>query len=107
MGITSFHLVYGGEAVVTIEVGVEFDRIQLYDKENVDQRLMELDLVEEIGDMVAAQLMVYRQRMKQSYNQTVIPRSFQLSDLVWKKVKPVRDVSKLEPPWSGPYKVMQ
>ncbi|XP_042423606.1 uncharacterized protein LOC122011285 [Zingiber officinale] len=39
-GITSFQPVYGGEAVVPVEVGVESDRVQLYDEGNTEWRLM-------------------------------------------------------------------
>ncbi|XP_042467109.1 uncharacterized protein LOC122050254 [Zingiber officinale] len=76
-GVTPFHLVYVGEAVVPVEVGVESDRVQFYDKENVGRRLMELDLVDETRAKAAVRLMAYRQRMKQNYNRRVIPRSFQ------------------------------
>ncbi|XP_042415003.1 uncharacterized protein LOC122004140 [Zingiber officinale] len=55
----------------------------------------------------AFRLMVYQQRMKQNYNRRVIPRAFQVCDLVWKKVKPVDNVSKLEASWVGPFKVVE
>ncbi|XP_042386873.1 uncharacterized protein LOC121978617 [Zingiber officinale] len=67
-GVTPFQLVYGGEAVLPIEVGVEFDQVQLYDEENAKRRLMELDLVDESWDKATIQLMAYRQRMRQNYN---------------------------------------
>ena len=51
--------------------------------------------------------MAYRQRMKQNYNRRVIPRAFQVGDLVWKKVKSVGDVDKLEAPWAGPFEVVE
>ncbi|XP_042415266.1 uncharacterized protein LOC122004446 [Zingiber officinale] len=46
--VTPFYLVYGGETVVLVEVGVESDRIQLYDGENVERRLIKLDLMDEV-----------------------------------------------------------
>ncbi|XP_042456410.1 uncharacterized protein LOC122040975 [Zingiber officinale] len=46
-GATPFHLVYGGEAVVLVEVGVESNRIQHYNEDNAARRLLELDLVDE------------------------------------------------------------
>ncbi|XP_042455876.1 uncharacterized protein LOC122040581 [Zingiber officinale] len=95
---TPFHLVYGSEVVVPVEVSVESDRIQHYSEGNAEQRLLELDLVDEVRVKAAVCLKAYRKRMRQSYNQRVIPRSFQVGDLVWKKVKSVGDVSKLEAP---------
>ncbi|XP_042423456.1 uncharacterized protein LOC122011088 [Zingiber officinale] len=106
-GVTPFHLVYGGEAVVPVEIGVKSNRIQHYNEENAEWRLLELDFVDETCDKAAVQLMAYRQRMTQNYNRRVIPRSFQVGDLVWKKVKPVDDTIKLEAPWAGPFKVME
>ncbi|KAG6478323.1 hypothetical protein ZIOFF_061759 [Zingiber officinale] len=46
-GVTPFHLVYAGEAVIPVEVGVESVRIQCYDGGNAERRNMELDLVDE------------------------------------------------------------
>ncbi|XP_042412482.1 uncharacterized protein LOC122001666 [Zingiber officinale] len=108
-GFTSFHLVYGGEAVVPVEVGIESDRVLRYDEENGERRRMELDMVDETRDKAAAQLTAYRQRMRQNYNRRVIPspQIFQVGDLVWKRVKPVGDVKKLEAPWTGPFKVVE
>ncbi|XP_042423426.1 uncharacterized protein LOC122011050 [Zingiber officinale] len=37
----------------------------------------------------------------------VIPRAFQVGDQVWKKVKSVGNVRKLEAPWVGPFKVIK
>ncbi|XP_042460346.1 uncharacterized protein LOC122043839 [Zingiber officinale] len=50
--VTPFQLVYGGEAMVLIEVGVEFDRVRLYDEGNGKEMLMELDLMDEVRDKV-------------------------------------------------------
>ncbi|XP_074566671.1 uncharacterized protein LOC141823303 [Curcuma longa] len=105
--MTPFHLVYGGEAVVSMEIGVESDRRQYYDAGNDDRRLAELDLMSETQDRASARLTAYRQRMCNTYNKRVIPRTFQVGDLVWKKAKPVGDIGKLEPPWEGPYRVVK
>ncbi|XP_042410255.1 uncharacterized protein LOC121999673 [Zingiber officinale] len=107
IGATPFYLVYGGEAVILAKVEVESDRLQHYYEDNAEMMLLELDLVDESRAKAAVRLMAYRQRMKQNYNRRVIPRSFQVSDLVWKKVKPVGDVTKLEAPWDGPFKVVE
>ncbi|XP_074573491.1 uncharacterized protein LOC141829917 [Curcuma longa] len=104
-GMTPFHLVYGGEAVVPIEVGVQSYRRQHYGEDNGDKRLLELDLVSEARDKAATRLTAYRQRMCCTYNKKVISRTFQVGDFVWKRAKPVGDVGKLEPPWEGPYRI--
>ncbi|XP_042400975.1 uncharacterized protein LOC121991009 [Zingiber officinale] len=63
-GVISFHLVYGGEAVVPVEVGVESDQVQQYSEDNAEQRLLELDLVDEARGKGAVRLTTYRQRMR-------------------------------------------
>ncbi|XP_042396631.1 uncharacterized protein LOC121986755 [Zingiber officinale] len=105
--IISFHLVYRGEAVVLVEVGVDSNGVQLYDDGNADQRLMELDLIDEVRDKAVVLLMAYRQRIKQSYNRRMIPRLFQVNDFVWKRVKLIDDITKLEARWRESYKVIQ
>ncbi|XP_042444034.1 uncharacterized protein LOC122029153 [Zingiber officinale] len=80
IGATTFHLVYDGEAVIPVEVDVESNRIQHYSKDNTEWRLLELDLVDEVRAKATVRLMAYRQRMRQSYNRRVIPRSFQVGD---------------------------
>ncbi|XP_042396570.1 uncharacterized protein LOC121986684 [Zingiber officinale] len=106
-GVTPFHLVYGGEAVVPVEVRIKSDRVRRYDKDNAERRQLELDLIEETRAKAVVRLMAYQQRMKQNYNRRVIPRAFQVGDLVWKKVKPIVNVTKLEAPWVGPFKVIE
>ncbi|XP_042467599.1 uncharacterized protein LOC122050789 [Zingiber officinale] len=105
--MTPFHLVYGGEAIVPVEVGIESDRTEHYDENNAEWRRLELDLVDKTRAKAVVRLMAYRQRMKQNYNKRIIPRSFQVGDLIWKKVKPVGDVTKLGAPWVGPFKIVE
>ncbi|XP_042467469.1 uncharacterized protein LOC122050644 [Zingiber officinale] len=106
-GLTLFHLVYGNEAVVPMEVGVPSTRRMLYNEENSKRRLAELDIISETRERTAARLMAYRQRMRQNYDRKVTPRFFGEGDLVWKRIKPVGDVAKLAPQWDGPYKVIK
>ncbi|XP_042418070.1 uncharacterized protein LOC122006578 [Zingiber officinale] len=101
--VTPFHLVYGGEAVVPVEVRIEYDQVQQYDADNSERRQLELDLVDETRAKAVTHLTAYRQR----YNRRVIPRSFQVDDLVWRKVKPVGDIGKLEALWAGLFKIVE
>ncbi|XP_042418192.1 uncharacterized protein K02A2.6-like [Zingiber officinale] len=63
-GLTPFHLVYGNEAVVPIEIGVSSVKRTLYDEGNAEWRLAELDLISETRDRTTARLEAYRQRMR-------------------------------------------
>ncbi|XP_042412096.1 uncharacterized protein LOC122001428 [Zingiber officinale] len=60
IGITPFQLMYGSQAVVPVEVGVESDQVQLYDEGNLERRLMELDLVDETRAKAVVRLTMYQ-----------------------------------------------
>lgn len=47
-------------------------------------------------------LSAYQQRICQTYNKRVIPHTFQACNFVWKKIKPMGDVEKLEAQLGGP-----
>jgi hypothetical protein len=65
--------------------------------------------LEERRDMATIRLASYQQQMKRGYDKNIRPRSFQVGDLVLRKVvantKNPND-GKLGPNWEGPYKVM-
>ena len=58
--------------------------------------------------MATIKLALYQQQMKRRYNKNIKPRSFQVGDLVLRKMvtntKNPNDC-KLEPNWEGPYRV--
>lgn len=56
-----FHLVYGGEIVVPIEIEISSVRFNAYGEDNTKKHSLELDLVEESSDRVVAQLKAYKQ----------------------------------------------
>uniref|UniRef100_A0A2N9H2R1 Uncharacterized protein n=1 Tax=Fagus sylvatica TaxID=28930 RepID=A0A2N9H2R1_FAGSY len=108
-GETPFALAYGVEAVIPLEVGLPTTRTTEFDAEqNEDNLRKDLDLVEERRDMAAIRLTSYQRQMKRGYDRNIRPRSFQINDLVLRKVVTnTRNPSdgKLGPNWEGPYKV--
>ncbi|XP_074556260.1 uncharacterized protein LOC141812118 [Curcuma longa] len=72
-GLTPFHLVYGGEVVVPVEIGCQSVRVEAYDdaEDNVVHRATELDLITETREKTSTRLDVYRRRMGQMYNRRV------------------------------------
>ncbi|XP_074562253.1 uncharacterized protein LOC141818705 [Curcuma longa] len=61
-GLTPFHLVYGGEAVVPVEIGCSSARIEAYQgaEDNAQHQAAELDLITEIREQTNARLFAYR-----------------------------------------------
>jgi hypothetical protein len=108
-GETPFALAYGVEAVIPLEVGLPTTRTTEFDAEqNEDNLRKDLDLVEERRDIAAIRLTSYQRQMKRGYDRNIRPRSFQINDLVLRKVVAnTRNPNdgKLGPNWEGPYKV--
>jgi hypothetical protein len=113
--VSPFELVYGQEAVLPMEISlndVRFARqndltvIDYYNSmmdnidEVTDKRVMALGAIEKNKIMVA-----------RAYNKKVKAKSFQVGDLVWKTIMPLRNkdrkFGKWSPSWEGPYKVKQ
>ncbi|XP_075524469.1 uncharacterized protein LOC142556856 [Primulina tabacum] len=102
---TPFNLVYGSEAVLSVEIGQSSARVESYPDDNTQSRAMELDLVEEKIEHALIRMEAYRGRVIKSNNKRVRIRHFQVGDLVMKKVNPAGDVGKLEARWKRPFKI--
>lgn len=59
MKMSPFHLVYGGDTLIPIEVNVGSTQVQAYDFDNPDRRLLELDLINKMREMATMQLFAY------------------------------------------------
>jgi hypothetical protein len=113
--VSLFELVYGQEAVLHVEISLNVVRFakqndltvgdyynSMMDNtyEVTDKRVTALGEIEKDKIMVA-----------KAYNKKVKAKSFQVGDLVWKTVLPLRSkdrkFGKWSPSWEGPYKVIQ
>jgi hypothetical protein len=113
--VSLFELVYGQEAVLHVEISLNVVRFakqndltvgdyynSMMDNtyEVTDKRVTTLGEIEKDKIMVA-----------KAYNKKVKAKSFQVGDLVWKTVLPLRSkdrkFGKWSPSWEGPYKVIQ
>ncbi|KAL0403666.1 UNVERIFIED_CONTAM: Retrovirus-related Pol polyprotein from transposon gypsy [Sesamum radiatum] len=107
-GKTPFCLVFGTEAIIPAEIGEETQRIAQYEKErNQEKRAFNLTTIEERRDAAYAKILHHKGLMMRSYNRKIKPRSFQVGDLVLKKVEVSKHVGKLDPGWEGPFKVIE
>uniref|UniRef100_A0A2N9H9C9 Integrase catalytic domain-containing protein n=1 Tax=Fagus sylvatica TaxID=28930 RepID=A0A2N9H9C9_FAGSY len=108
-GETPFALAYGVEAVIPLEVGLPTTRTTEFDTDQNENNLRkDLNLIEERRDIAAIRLASYQRQMKKGYDKNIRPRSFQINDLVLRKVVAnTRNPNdgKLGPNWEGPYKV--
>ena len=109
-GETPFALAYGVEAVIPLEVDLPTIRTTEFDAEQNENNLRkDLNLIEERRDLATIKLASYQRQMKRGYDKNIRPRSFQINDLVLRKVVANTqnpNDGKLGPNWDRPYKVV-
>jgi hypothetical protein len=111
--VSPFELVYGQEAVLPVEISLNAVRFaRQNDLTITDYYNSMMDNIDEVTDkrvialgaIAKDKIMVAR-----AYNKKVKAKSFQVGDLVWKTILPLRNkdrkFGKWSPSWEGPYKV--
>jgi hypothetical protein len=112
-GMTPHSLVYGGEAVLPLEIQIASLRVVIQEKLTEDEatklRLKELDNLEEKRLHTLQNLEAYQARMSRAFDKRLKRRSFKQGDLVLAVIRPMniahRIKGKFEPKWEGPYVV--
>ncbi|GKV15225.1 hypothetical protein SLEP1_g26025 [Rubroshorea leprosula] len=85
-GETPYHLAFGTEAVIPIEIGVPSFRVIHFDEGRNGQLLREnLDLLDDVREEARLRTLVYKQKIANFYNKRVRPRTFKVGDLVLRK----------------------
>ncbi|GKV34073.1 hypothetical protein SLEP1_g42495 [Rubroshorea leprosula] len=110
-GETPYHLAFGTEAVIHIEIGVPSFRVTHFDERRNGQLLREnLDLLDDVREEARLRTLVYKQKIANFYNKRVRPRTFKVGDLVLRKAGLTgfeTRFGKLAPNWEGPYTVAE
>ncbi|GKV35459.1 hypothetical protein SLEP1_g43722 [Rubroshorea leprosula] len=110
-GETPYHLAFGTEAVIPIEIGVPSFRVTHFNEWQNGQLLREnLDLLDEVREEAQLRTIVYKQKVANFYNKRVRPRPFKVGDLVLRKAGLTgfeTRFGKLAPNWEGPYTVAE
>jgi hypothetical protein len=91
--VTPFELVYGQEAILSVQVNLDALRIaQQNELSVVDYRNLMLNRLDEVsGERVKALGKIERDKLRvaKAYNKRVKEKSFQVRDLVWKMILPI------------------
>ncbi|GKU87836.1 hypothetical protein SLEP1_g2170 [Rubroshorea leprosula] len=110
-GETPYHLAFGTEAVIPVEIGVPSFRVTHFDEGQNGQWLQEnLDLLAEVKEEARLRTLVYKQKLANFYNKQVRPRTFKVGDLILRKAGLTgfeTRFGKLAPNWEGPYAVAE
>lgn len=108
-GATPYLLVYGTKAVIPTEVEIPSLRIiqeaRLREAEWVRDRYEKLALIDEKRMSVVCHGQLYQQRMTHAFNKKVRVRTFEVGQLVLKRIFPHQEEykGKFAPNWQGPY----
>jgi hypothetical protein len=113
--VSPFELVYGQEVVLPVEISLNAVR---FTKQNdltvIDYYNSMMDNIDEVTDKRVIALGAIEKdkiMVAMAYNKKVKAKSFQVGDLVWITILPLRNkdrkFGKWSPSWEGPYKVKQ
>src|SRR5436190_15396098 len=101
-GETPFFLTYGSEAVLSTELEFGSPRVWNFnEKKSEDNRLEDLDQLDEARDIATIQSAIYLQGLRRYHDRNVQGHAFSTRDLVLRKVQ--KRTHKLSATWEGPY----
>jgi hypothetical protein len=115
MKVTPFELVYGQEAVLLVEIGLQSLRVNgqgsLSAKEYHELMMDKIDDVPESQFKALEEIEKEKIKIAKTYNKHVMEKSFQVGDLVWKTILPLGTRSgkfgKWSPSWEGSFTVIR
>ena len=106
-GETPFFLVYGAEAVLPSELTLGSPRVHAYSEgEQEHQRRDDVDYLEERRRRSAVRAARYQQSLRRYHLRHVRARSFEVGDLVLRRIQSREGMNKLSPVWEGPFTVI-
>jgi hypothetical protein len=107
-GYSPFFLVYGSEAVLQTDLAFGAPRIQHYEEGTAEEtRKVDLDSIEEHRVAALMRHTQHEQQLCRYHDHNVRERSFNVGDLVLRRIRTTKGMHKLSAPWEGPFIVME
>jgi hypothetical protein len=104
VGFSPFFLVYGSEAVLPTDVAFGAPRIQFYEEGEAEQmRRVDLDSLEEQRLVAVMRQARHDQQLRHYHDSNVKKTSFNVGDLVLRRIQKTDDMHKLSDPWGAPF----
>jgi hypothetical protein len=104
VGFSPFFLVYGSEAVLPTDVAFGAPRIQFYEEGEAEQmRRVDLDSLEEQRLVAVMRQARHDQQLRHYHDNNVKKTSFNVGDLVLRRIQKTDDMHKLSDPWGAPF----
>jgi hypothetical protein len=103
-GFSPFFLVYGSEAILPTDVTFGAPRIQFYEEGEAEQtHRIDLDSLEEQRLTVVMRQARHDQQLHCYHDRNVKETSFNVGDLVLRRIQKTDGMHKLSAPWEGPF----
>jgi len=103
-GQTPFFLVYGSEAILPADIMWKSPRLETYQEGEADAaRQLELDTMEEVRCNALLQSARNLQGVRRYHDRNVQRRSFNIGDMVLRRIQDETGLHKLNSRWEGPF----
>jgi hypothetical protein len=107
-GFSPFFLAYGSEAILPTDVTFEALRIQFYEEGEAEQtRRIDLDSLEEQRLIAVVRQARHDQQLRRYHDRNVRETSFNVGDLVLRRIQKIDGMHKLSAPWEGAFIVTE
>jgi hypothetical protein len=101
-----YFLVYGSEAILPADVMWDSPFVEQYDKGvSEDSRRVDIDGLEEARCAALVQSARYLEGIRRYHDRNIKERSFNVGDLVLRRIQNTEGLHKLSSPWEGPFTV--
>jgi hypothetical protein len=101
-----YFLVYGSEAILPTDVMWDSPAVEQYDEGiSEDSRRVDIDGLEEARCAALVQSARYLEGIRRYHDRDVKERSFNVGDLVLRRIQNTEGLHKLSSPWEGPFTV--
>jgi hypothetical protein len=104
MGQSPYFLVYSSEAILPADVMWDLSVVEQYDEGiSEDSRRVDIDGLEEARCAALVQSARYLEGIRRYHDRNVKERSFNVGDLILRRIQNTEGLHKLSSPWEGPF----
>ena len=101
-------MVYGTDTILPTDLEYGSPRVKVYSEQGSDTTMEgPLDQLEQARDVALLRSARYQQALRRYHHHRVRVRTFNVGDLVLRRVQSTKGHNKLSPPWEGPYTVAE
>jgi hypothetical protein len=105
-GQSPYFLIYGSEPILPADVMWDSPAVEQYDEGiSEDSRRVDIDGLEEAHCATLVQLARYLEGIRRFYDHNVKERSFNVGDLILRRIQNTEGLHKLSSPYEGPFTV--